>query len=146
MRSDLALVRHVNTVAKRKGLHQGGGEKLLACKWDEFKVTDEDLTRSPALKSLVDLKFVDNNNNNNNSNSGTTATTDATTGNSTSAVTSRASASAISVPDRAESFTSTTSTSNTNRDVDRDILDAPLFLPVAPMAMVVPAGTHHSQQ
>ena len=43
MRSDLALVRHVNAVAKRKDLHQGGGEKLLACKWDEFKVTDEDV-------------------------------------------------------------------------------------------------------
>ena len=137
MRSDLALVRHVNTVAKRKGLHQGGGEKLLACKWDEFKVTDEDLTRSPALKSLVDLKFVDNSNNSNNNNSGTTATTDAT-------VTSSANASAISVPDRAESFTSTTTT-NTNRDVDRDILDAPLFLPIAPMAMVIPAGAQLSQ-
>lgn len=50
--SDLALVRHIDSVAHRKSMSLS---KLLSAPWSEFVPTKGELVRSPALKMLAEL-------------------------------------------------------------------------------------------
>jgi hypothetical protein len=58
LRSDQALVRHLNAVARRKSKSDSNSnanspDAMLRSKWEDFKPSEDDLIRSQALKVRI---------------------------------------------------------------------------------------------